>query len=239
MVHHIRAEEDKFISTKNTNTNNKEHMFALITGNTSKEVGQLLLDPMSRWRDITTDHLETSSGMTPRLLTAAVIEQHGYSVWYQDIKSLYNKLDERDKKLTTAIEKLQKETKVSTKKATAEIQRLSKNLIEMIEINRNLASTRSTMHYLAESANVLVNKINTFEDYVKARLGDWGENPPEGRQEALEKLELNFHQLDSYKQKIRDNDRLTMVCKHMLQHKTDIKSLQQRIDINVGMVSYS
>jgi hypothetical protein len=79
MVHHIRAEEDKFISTKNTNTNNKEHMFALITGNTSREVGQLL-DPMSGWQDITTDQLETSSGMTPRLLTVVVIGQHGYSI---------------------------------------------------------------------------------------------------------------------------------------------------------------
>jgi hypothetical protein len=238
MVHHIRAEEDKFISTKNTNTNNKEHMFALITGNTSGEVGQLLLDPMSRWQDITTDHLETSSGLTPRLLTAAVIEQHGYSV-LQDIKESFNILKERDMKLTTAIAQFQNETKVSSKKATTAIQFLSKNLIKMIRINQDLASTRSTMHYLAESADILVNKISPFEDYVKARLDDWEENPSEGRQEVLKKLERNFHQLDSYRKKIRDNDKLTMVCKKMFQHKRDIKILQQRIDINVGMVSHS
>jgi hypothetical protein len=238
MVHHIRAEEDKFISTKNTKTNNKEHMFALITGNTSKEVGQLLLDPMSRWQDITTDHLETSSGITPRLLIAGVISQHGALV-SRHINKACDNLDKREEDLTTAIKQFPKETKVATKKATAAIQSLSKNLIKMIEINRDLASTRSTMHYLAESANALANKISTFEDYVKARLGDWEENPPEGRQVVLKKLERNFHQLDSYKQKIRDNDELTMVCKHMFQHKTDIKSLQQRIDINVGMVSHS
>ena len=212
-------------------------MFALITGNTSGEVGQLLLDPMSRWQDITTDHLEISSGMTPRLLTAAVIEQHGHVV-LRKIKDSC-KLHDGDEELAEAIKELQKETKVSGTKATTAVQSLSANLIKMIEINRDLASIRSTMHYLAESANALVNKISTFEDYVKARLGDWEENPPVGRRKVLKKLERNFHQLDSYRKKIRDNDKLTMVCKNMFQHKTDIKSLQQRVDINVGMVSHS
>ncbi len=36
---------------------------------------------------------------------------------------------------------------------------------------------------------------------------------------------------------MRDGDKLGIVQKMMLQYKQDIKSLQQHIDINVGMVS--
>jgi len=97
-------------------------------------------------------------------------------------------LDERDKELKDATRELQNETTVSGKKSTTAVHSLSANLSEMIEMNRDLASTRSTMHYLGESANFLANKINTFEDYVKARLDDWEENPPVYRQETLQKV---------------------------------------------------
>jgi hypothetical protein len=119
---------------------------------------------------------------------------------------------------------------------TASILLLNKELISM---TRNLTGTRSTMHYLAESANILVDEITgvtTFEDYVKARFEDWGEHCPK---ERLDSLTQAFRKLDSCKEKIRDHDKLAMVRKKMWQHKTDVKSLQQHIDINVGMVSYS
>jgi hypothetical protein len=106
-------------------------------------------------------------------------------------------------------------------------------------MTRNLTGTRSTMHYLAESANILINEnigVTTFENYVTARFEDWGEDCPQDRLVSLTKA---FQRLDSCKENIRDHDKLAMVRKKMWQHKTDVKSLQQHIDINVGMVSYS
>jgi len=121
-------------------------------------------------------------------------------------------------------------------KITASILLLNK---ELISTTRNLTGIRSTMHYLAESANILVDEISgvtTFEGYVTARFKDWGEDCPKKRSYSLRQA---FRKLDSCKEKIRDHDKLAMVRKKMWQHKTDVKSLQQHIDINVGMVGYS
>jgi len=38
MVYHIRADADKFVSTNNAETENKEHIHAFITGMESKDV---------------------------------------------------------------------------------------------------------------------------------------------------------------------------------------------------------
>jgi len=121
-------------------------------------------------------------------------------------------------------------------KITTSILSLNKELISM---TRNLTGIRSTMHYLAESANIMVDEVHgvtTFEGYVTARFKDWGKDCPE---ERLDSLTKEFQKLDSCKEKIRDHDKLAMVRKKMWQHKTDVKSLQQHIDINVGMVSHS
>jgi hypothetical protein len=239
MVHHIRADEDKFISPNNTTNNtkwsNREHMFCLIAGVTSQEVSQLLLGVMSAWQDITTDHRVASSGMTPRLSTAAVLSQHGQLV-SDAITEAFQTLEGCDNELSIAIPALETETTGSLEQATTAIRSLNQKLID---INKRLTGSRSTAHYLAESANVLVHRISPFEDYVIARLNDWDNDSSKERTLVLKDLKKDFHQLDSYREKIRDNDKLTMVWKCMFQHKTDIKSLQQHIDINVGMVSHT
>ena len=97
----------------------------------------------------------------------------------------------------------------------------------------DLGGTRSTVHYLAQSANILAKRITTFSDYVFARIGDWEEHPQRVN------LRTAFKQLDCYREKKRDSDKLALVEKSMLQLKTDIKSLQLHVDMNVGMVSYS
>jgi len=55
------------------NEHNKEHMFAFISGVTSEHVGELF-DVLRRWLDVVEDHSDSSTRMTPRLLTAAVLE---------------------------------------------------------------------------------------------------------------------------------------------------------------------
>jgi hypothetical protein len=88
------------------------------------------------------------------------------------------------------------------------------------------------MNYLADSANCLVIDITPFEAYVKARLHEWNEN------RHLENLKISLQKLDSCLEQIRDNDKLIMVKNNMSQYKTDIKSLQQHIEINVEMVGH-
>jgi hypothetical protein len=138
------------------------------------------------------------------------------------------------------MEDLKHETENSRheQETTGHMQSLNRKLAKM---NRKLTGTRSIMHYLSESANILVDKLCPFEKYVKARIDDWDNSPdpsPE-RLQVLKRLKDNFKQLDTCKEKVRDHDKLTMVGKYMLQYKTDIKALQQHIDINVGLVGHS
>jgi hypothetical protein len=218
MVYHIRSDGDCFVATENSKTNNKEHMFAFIEGITSEQIGHLLLGQLNHWQDDVTDCLDRSSGITPGLLTAAVLAYHGYVV-AREITGLFTELQKFDDTLSKTIDELENDTNGSGDAATIKIQVLNKRLIE---INRKLTGTRSIMHFLAESADLLVNGIIPFDDYVTGRF---------------QTLEKSFHELDSYKERIRDHDKLMMVSKSMFQYKTDIESLQQHININVGMVS--
>jgi hypothetical protein len=215
--------------------------------------------------------------LTPRLFIAAILSQYG-SIVAKKITDAATKLIDSDIRLEYMTENAHGETnheetnhdktkhqtadeRTKHNETTTEIHLLNKKLIKM---NQDLTGTRSTMHYLAESAHVLVKKITTFEDYVIARLDDWKKDCSGGdgsggdgsggdgsggdgsggdgsgvQLRSLEALKKVFPHLDSCKEKIRDNDKLVMVKKSMWQYKTDIKSLQQHIDINVGMVSYS
>ena len=56
MVYHARAEGNEFIKAKNTDGDNKEHMFAFVTGLTSQQIGLLLTDLIHRWQDVVHDH---------------------------------------------------------------------------------------------------------------------------------------------------------------------------------------
>lgn len=227
MVHHIRAEGSDFARASHTKGGNQEHMLAFISGLESRHIKDLLTGLVYRWQDIAHDHLKTSVGMTPRLFVAALLSQYG-SITSVRIRDAYIKLQNCDRKLKDEIPLLEVQDSESSPASTACIHDLSKRLVDM---NIQLTGTRSVMHYLADSANVLVNNITPFEAYVKARLAEWNDN------RDVKRLRRSLRKLDSCREQIRDNDKLIMVRKTMTQYKTDIKSLQQHIDINVGMVN--
>ncbi len=131
-------------------------------------------------------------------------------------------------KLQAALAKLRDAEPGSSDDVTAEIGQMNETLINM---NIKLTGTRSTMHYLAESAHTLISGVTTFEQYIHARLSEWKENADS--QDLMKAL----HDMDSCKESIRDNDKLELVRKTMGQYKMDTKSLQQHIDISVGMAS--
>ncbi len=167
--------------------------------------------------------------MTPRLFMATVLSQYGWIVAQEVFKSART-LVSCDKQLQAALVKLRVAEPGSSDDVTAEIGQMNETLINM---NINLTGTRSTMHYLAESAHTLINGVSTFEHYIQARLSEWTENT------ESEDLKKALHGLDSCKESIRDNDKLELVRKTMGQYMVDIKSLQQHIDISVGMASHS
>ncbi len=229
MVHHVRAEGKIFVTPRKDSTN-QEHIFGFIAGFTGPDLGRLLRDRVRRWQDISIDHsVKPTAGMTPRLFTAAVISQYG-SIVAQEVMDSARTLVQSDQKLQSALRKLKDLEPGSSGDVTIEIGRMNETLIDM---NINLTGTRSTMHYLAESAHTLVNGVSTFEKYIDARLSEWKENAD------AEALKTSLVQLDSCKELIRDNDKLELVRKTMQQYKVDIKALQQHIDINVGMASHS
>lgn len=90
---------------------------------------------------------------------------------------------------------------------TSHIREVSKILIR---INQKLTGTRSTMHYLVDSVNVLVKKIMPFEECLIVWLEEWEQNP--GSVEPIEALQ----QLDISKESIRDHDKSVIVRKNML-----------------------
>jgi hypothetical protein len=179
------------------NEHNREHMFAFISGVTSEHVGELF-DVLSRWLDVVEDHSDSSTSMTPRLLTAAVLEQYG-SVVSQKITKSFKALVQCDIDLKHAIDESKAETPKSRIQVTKYIQDLNKKLVDM---NIELTRTRSIMHYLSESANVLVNKISPFEDYVNARFKDWEDKHEKHPLRALRTLKKNFRNLDGFREKI-------------------------------------
>ena len=232
MVHHIRAEGDIFVQADKTRGDNQEHMFGFLYGLDGEHMQQLLTDLLPRWQDIADDHSKPSTGITPRLLVAALLSNYG-SIASERIRNVYKNLLICDEDLQTATEKLKIQLPEPSQKQIDRIRAINENLVRM---NRDLTGTRSTMHYLADSADVLVNNITTIEDYVETRLDEWAKDP-DAKDIDAKKLKEALLLLDSCREKTRDNDKQVMVRKNMLQYKTDIKSLQQHININVGMVS--
>ena len=230
LVYHTRVVKNEYVSLNDDNNaqSNKEHMFGFIAGFNRKEIGKLLRDRLLRWQDIAEDHVfRTSAALTPRLLIATVLAQFGETITL-DVTSAAKTLQTCDGDLETAINKL--DGGAECKDTTESIDVLNQKLIKM---NRDLTGTRSTMHYLGSSANFLVNRYATYETYVTARLMEWrGE-----RKEDFEALKKALRQLDICKEAYRDHDKNEIVRKSMDQYKADIKSIQQHIDITVGMVS--
>jgi hypothetical protein len=261
MVHHVRAEGENFVpaSADKTESHNQEHMFAFIYGLDGKQIQTLLTGLVYRWQDIPGDHAKSSTGITPRLFVAALISQYG-SIISKKIQNVYKSLRICDEDLQRAIRNLEKEKEPDPASAgTKPIREINQNLIGM---NIELTGTKSTMHYLAESADVMVEYITPFEEYVQARLNEWhttsertrlkravtavtGTKEPDLDLKRKRTTTFNtkllgaLQELDSCSERIRDHDKLVMVRKNMLQYKTDIESLQQHININVGMVSRS
>lgn len=177
--------------------------------------------------------------MTPKLFLAAGLSQYGSFVGHGIMRAAKN-LVGCDKRLEDNLRKLGSmpaagdasaqdcATLESCDYITTEIHTVNMNLINM---NRKLTGTRSTMHYLADSADLLVKRVSAFETSVQARLEDWTLN-----KENHTALMSEFRKLDCFKESIRDADKLELVKKSMFQYKVDIKALQQHIDITVAMV---
>jgi hypothetical protein len=142
-------------------------MFGFIAGFGSKYLGELLTDRVPRWQDIPQYHLKTSTGMTPRLFVAALLSQYG-SIVYKDIIRATVKLTRCDNELNKTVPNLTNMTQESSdNNTTNRIRQLNQTLIGM---SLKLTGSRSTAHYLAESANLLVKDISPLEKYIKARL---------------------------------------------------------------------
>jgi hypothetical protein len=231
-----RREEMK---TKAPDHENIEHLFAFVVGFESEHVGNLFINLLNRWQDIATDHKyldykkTTSTGMNPRLLVAAILSQYG-AIVVESIVEVNTNLKECDNILSQSTNrKSTKEGKSRKERIEASTDSIEEMNQQLVKMNIDLTGTRSTMHYLAESADIIVDKIQPFQKYLPARLNDWA-----GADEAnLKALREALPELDSFKEEIRDNDKLMMVRKNMWQSKTDVKALQQHININVGMVS--
>ncbi len=164
-------EGGKYVSLNGAEAGNKEHMFGFMAGFEQSEIQTLLLDRLTRWQDIVKDHLRTSAALTPRLLIAMVLAQFGLTVTEDVIKVAYT-LKTCDRDLEDAMRHLNSDEDC-IERVTSRIRSLNKNLIDM---NVDLTGTRSTMHYLADSAKFLVNRYSTYDDYVTARLSEWIED---------------------------------------------------------------
>jgi hypothetical protein len=100
---------------------------------------------------------------------AALISQYG-SIISGMIRNVYKNLRICDDDLQNAIHNLEKEKEPDpSSDQTSQIRGINQNLIGM---NIELTGTKSTMHYLAESADVIVKYITPFEQYVEARLNE-------------------------------------------------------------------
>ncbi|KAN0106721.1 hypothetical protein V8E51_009597 [Hyaloscypha variabilis] len=257
MVHHIRAEEGNFVpaSADTTNEdNNQEHMFGFISGLDGMQMQALLTSLVFRWQDIVNDHSSPSTGITPQLFVAALISQYG-SIISGRLRKVYMDARICSYELQKLVHNLDKEEELDPSLDQAHrIGSINQNLIDM---TIRLTGTKSTMHYLAESADVTMTYIMPFEQYVEARLNEWHTtsertrlqgkvtDPKEPDLDLKRKRATTFNnkllgalqRLDSSREKMRDHDELVIVRKNMLQYKTDIESLQQHINIHFDMVS--
>lgn len=229
LVHHVRAEGKDFVPAK-LHGGNQEKIFGFIAGFTSAELGQILTETFTQWQDINNDHLvKATAKITPRLFIASVLSQYGWIVAQESIRS-GRTLIMSDGRLQLTLQKLVSIGPGSSLNATSAIAQINTTLIN---IHAKLAGADSTFHYLAESANALVNGISTFEKCIQARLAEWKEN------HDSKALEQALHRLDSCTESIRDEDKLKLVRNTMKQYEVDIQSLQQRIHTNVEIVSHS
>lgn len=229
MVHHIRAEGDTFVSPSSRPEDNKEHMFCFVAGFEAFDVTQILTKLVPRWSDIPGDHLQSTTGLTPKLFLATVLSQYGF-LFSKDIVRSSQILLDHDLELQDALEDLQTLPPDSFNEIKQDTDKIRKLNTDLINMTRKLTGTRSVMHYLASSAGVLIDRVSGFEKYVDARISEWGENPNK------ERLQQQLLSLDSSREKLRDCDKLQIVQKCMEQHMVDIEALHTHIDINISMV---
>lgn len=140
MVHHIRAEGNDFVSTKNTTSGNRGQMFGFIAGLEGLDIGQLLTNRVNRWQDIPQDHLKTSTGMTPKLFVAALLFQYSFIVCEDVIRAGF-KLRRCDNELNDVVPNITNVSLASSDDMTNRIRLLNQTLIDM---NLNLTGTRSS-----------------------------------------------------------------------------------------------
>jgi hypothetical protein len=217
---------------------------------------------MRQWQDIAKDHLAPDAGITPRLFVGALLSQYGTTV-SANVEKTAKLLLDFDTMLSGAVAAIQKgeaegESDEHICEVTKKIQSANERLVTMTQ---KLTGIKSTMHFLAESTQVLVKGITPFHEYIDARLDDWmvpvaltrlddhsiREKQPHSETAMSSQLVPNPHsgtlkqslkQLDIVKEHLRDKDKLIMVRNNMFQYKQDIKGLQQHIDLNIGMVQY-
>ncbi|KAL2071492.1 hypothetical protein VTL71DRAFT_12727 [Oculimacula yallundae] len=101
---------------------------------------------------------------------------------------------------------------------------------DLILTTRILTGTRPTMHYLGESADLLVTWTSDFNVYIKKLLLGW----KGARQKKM--VDDWIRSLDTSRESYRDKDKLETIRKNMQQNLVDIKAIQQHVDINVGIV---
>ncbi|KAG4441127.1 hypothetical protein IFR05_003417 [Cadophora sp. M221] len=226
MVYHVRVDSTGFQGSNSAETGEKEQMFAFVAGLSSHDIEDLLTGVLNRWCDIRQDHTVDTVGITPKLFLATILSHYGTMTSRSIIQASF-KLEDFDKTLERALEDQK------TPKAISDSENLKKMNRALIDMTRVLTGTRSTMHYLAESADLLVNWNSDFNEYLTRRLEDW-KGP--GQKALADNLVAASQSLDSYREKFRDKDKLEMIRKSMQQYVVDIKAIQQHVDINAGMV---
>jgi hypothetical protein len=251
MVYHIRVEGDKFVPENYIENgfaflsewrNHKSADFPIV----DRMIKELVTVLIPQWQDISLDHSVPDAGITPRLFVAALLSQYGTTI-SPNVDNTAEMLLDFDIELSSAVDTIHegKSEEEISKAIKEKLPSANKTLVGMTQ---SLTGIKSTMHYLAESAQVLVKDITPFHEYIKARLDDWMvpkalhqktapssqwvKNPNSG------KLKRGLKQLDIAKEHLRDQDKLIMVRNNMFQYKQDIKSLLQHIDLNIGMVQY-
>lgn len=230
MVHHIRVQGDSFVSARGGTGSNKEQIFGLIAGFEVFDLTEIITRSIPRLQDLSSDHLKGSAGLSPKLLLTIIISQYGFQI-SKDIVRACRSLDKYDTRLQSALQHLWTLPPTSFK----EIQKDNKDIRELndtlIQMNTDLTGARSIMHYLAASAELLIDRVSDFQAYVTSRLEEWVDNP--ARKNLIELLST----LDCCQERLRDRDKLQIVQKSMKQYMVDIDALHQHIDINIGMVS--
>lgn len=240
----------------------QEKSFAILSGRNPQKVKFHIIDYMIkglfsdlilRWQDISQDHSVRDTGIsqvhsvrdagiTPRLFIAALLSQYGSTI-SANVEKTAELLSAFDATLSEGVLAIQGgKSEKNTSEATRAIQDANRKLVTM---THKLTGIKSTMHYLAESAQVLVKDIAPFHEYIRARLDDWMVPKALSHQTRLDdwlirekqhpsetappsqwinnpnsgKLKQGLKQLGIVKEHLRDQDKLIMVTKSMFQYK--------------------